>query len=291
MPRPVLAQQHGGGPDARVGDQRRFDSQAGSIRTPRSLICWSARPRNSSSPPARCRTRSPVRYMRSPADPNGSSTNRSAVSSGCPRYPSASWSPARYSSPTVPGGTGRSAASRTWVRVFHTGRPMGTVGVVSAAEWAHAVTSTAASVGPYRLCTSAPVTVTARAASSVGSASPLQMIRRSAVPRQGAGSCRQTWSIDGTKWASVTRSRRTSSARRIGSWCAPGGATTITAPLISGRNSSHTDTSNPTGVLCSTRSCAPVAYSSRIHSSRLQIAPCETTTPLGRPVVPEVWMT
>jgi hypothetical protein len=31
-----------------------------------------------------------------------------------------------YSSPGTPGGTGRSRSSSTYVRVFHTGRPIGT---------------------------------------------------------------------------------------------------------------------------------------------------------------------
>ena len=52
----------------------------GSMRKPRSFTCWSARPRNSSTPSARQRARSPVRYIRLPAAPNGSATNRSAVS-------------------------------------------------------------------------------------------------------------------------------------------------------------------------------------------------------------------
>ena len=63
----------------------------GSIRNPRILTWSSARPRNSSTPSGRHRTRSPVRYIRCPAAPNGSATNRSAVSPGptqiAPRQP------------------------------------------------------------------------------------------------------------------------------------------------------------------------------------------------------------
>ena len=57
----------------------------GSIRKPRSFTCASARPRKSSTPSARQRARSPVRYIRPPAGPNGSATNRSAVSPARPR--------------------------------------------------------------------------------------------------------------------------------------------------------------------------------------------------------------
>ena len=41
----------------------------GSMRKPRILSCWSARPRNSSTPSARHRARSPVRYIRVPGAP------------------------------------------------------------------------------------------------------------------------------------------------------------------------------------------------------------------------------
>ena len=52
----------------------------GSIRNPRSFTCASARPRNSSTPSARHRARSPVRYIRLARHaPCGSATNRSAV--------------------------------------------------------------------------------------------------------------------------------------------------------------------------------------------------------------------
>ena len=55
----------------------------GSIRKPRIFNCWSMRPRNSSSPVARWRTRSPVRYRRAPDSPvKGFGTNRSAVEAG-----------------------------------------------------------------------------------------------------------------------------------------------------------------------------------------------------------------
>ena len=69
----------------------------GSIRKPRSFTCASARPKNSSTPSARHRARSPVRYIRLPdapcKAPCGSATNRSAVS------PNASDNPAQDPAP------------------------------------------------------------------------------------------------------------------------------------------------------------------------------------------------
>ena len=97
----------------------------GSMRKPRSFTCASARPRNSSTPSARQRARSPLRYIRLPAGPNGSATNRSAVSPARCRYPRASPAPAMYSSPATPAGTGRKPPSNTYTRVFQIGRPMG----------------------------------------------------------------------------------------------------------------------------------------------------------------------
>ena len=95
-----------------------------SIRNPRIFTWSSVRPRYSSWPSAVHRTRSPVRYIRCPAPPNGHATNRSAVSPGRPRYPRASPAPARYSSPATPGGTSPSPASSTNTRVFQIGRPI-----------------------------------------------------------------------------------------------------------------------------------------------------------------------
>ena len=96
-----------------------------STRNPRTFTWSSARPRYSSSPAAVHRARSPVRYIRSPAAPDGHATNRSAVRPGRPRYPRASPAPATYSSPATPGDTSCRFSSSTNTRVFQTGRPIG----------------------------------------------------------------------------------------------------------------------------------------------------------------------
>ncbi|GLY85080.1 hypothetical protein Airi02_030090 [Actinoallomurus iriomotensis] len=141
--------------------------------------------------------------------------------------------------------------------MFQTGRPIVT-GPVSGGH-AVAVTSTAASVGPYRLFRPAGRTAWNRSRRCADSASPLQMTSRSVVQSRAAGSRTKSWSIEGTKCAIVTPVRRISSARYAGSRWPSGLATTRVAPEMSGRNSSHTETSKPSGVFCRIRSSAVTA--------------------------------
>ena len=71
---PLAARAHPRAPPPPPAQLRACRSSAasispGSIRNPRSFTCSSARPRNSSTPSARQRARSPVRYIRLPAAP------------------------------------------------------------------------------------------------------------------------------------------------------------------------------------------------------------------------------
>ena len=126
--------------------------------------------------------------------------------------------------------------------VFQTGKPMGTGSLRSsrlAAQW---LTSTAASVGPYRLCSAESMRAWKRSRIWAGRASPLQntaCIRSPSLP----GSSRKAASIDGTKCTTSTRSRRIRAASACGSLCTSGSATTSVPPHSIGRNSSHTETS------------------------------------------------
>ena len=101
--------------------------------------------------------------------------------------------------------------------MFQTGSPIGTEpdsSTAAAAGSAHEVTSTDASVGPYRLCTTSPSTRAAATATSGESASPLHSTRRSEGPAPAAaGSATKAASIDGTKWTVVTPASRMMSAR------------------------------------------------------------------------------
>ena len=85
--------------------------------------------------------------MRVPGAPNGQATNRDAVKSGRPRYPTPTPRPATYSSPSTPGGTGRSHSSRTNSAAVDTGAPIGAT-PEPAVKGALIDAYTVASVGP-----------------------------------------------------------------------------------------------------------------------------------------------
>ena len=97
---------------ATPGQSRRTASiSPGSMRKPRTFTWLSTRPRNSIAPSGSQRTRSPVRYSREPASPNGSGTSFSALRSGRFQYPWARPSPPSSSSPGMPVAAGRSPPS------------------------------------------------------------------------------------------------------------------------------------------------------------------------------------
>ena len=87
-----------------------------------------------------------MRYIRVPGFPNGHVTNLVAVSPARPIYPTPTPAPATYSSPTTPGGTGRSHPLSTNSAAPGTGEPIGTPdpGVSGALIATHIVVS----VGP-----------------------------------------------------------------------------------------------------------------------------------------------
>ena len=114
---------------------------------------------------------------------------------------------------------------------------------------------------------------------------------RSPVQFETPSAAANTANNDGTKCATVTPRSATVLTRYAGSRWPSGTAMTSSAPICNGQNSSHTDTSNVTGVFCSTLSCSVRRYSSCIHNSRLTMAAWLTATPFGRPVEPEVKMT
>ena len=264
-----------------------------SIRKPRTFTWKSVRPKYSNSPTADHRTRSPVRYNRSPPPDtgNGLATKRSAVNSGRATYPRANCTPARYNSPATPTGTGRNRPSSTNTRVFHTGAPIGT-DTTSAAVTSWNVTSTAASVGPYKLCNrTCGNTSRNPAATCAGNASPDANTCRNDTADTTDDSATNTANIDGTKCIVDTDCSTIVRTRYSGSRCPSGTAITTRAPTCNGQNNSHTDTSNVNGVFCNTTSDPSSPYASCIHTRRLTIARCSTPTPFGRPVEPDVKIT
>mmetsp|Transcript_19849 Transcript_19849/g.63046 ORF Transcript_19849/g.63046 Transcript_19849/m.63046 type:complete len:240 (-) Transcript_19849:938-1657(-) len=80
-------------------------------------------------------------------DAYGFRTNRSRVRSARPKYPRASCTPDRYSSPYTPTGTGCKHESSTYTCVFGTGRPIGGASLQPAAT-SIIVLFTVFSVGP-----------------------------------------------------------------------------------------------------------------------------------------------
>ncbi len=66
------------------------------------------------------------------------------------------------------------------------------------------------------------------------------------------------------------------------------GTTTTRPPTPSAIVRSHTATSNPTDANCTTRLSAVTPIRSVAVAIRLPMPSCDTTTPLGLPVEPEV---
>ena len=107
-------------------DASTASASPGSTRNPRIFTWSSARPANTSCPPAVHRARSPVRYIRSPGPPNGHAMNRSA---GQPRPAQRTRGPApprpRTAPPPPRPAPGSSHRSSTYTRVFGSGTPIG----------------------------------------------------------------------------------------------------------------------------------------------------------------------
>src|SRR5262249_51877036 len=96
-----------------------------SRRYPRILTCSSARPTYRNCPSTPQHTKSPVRYIRVPAPPNGQATNRDPVNPDRRQYPTPTPAPATYNSPTTPTGTSRNQVSNTNNAAPDTGAPIG----------------------------------------------------------------------------------------------------------------------------------------------------------------------
>src|SRR6202044_979791 len=146
---------------------------------------------------------SPVRYSLPPFFPlNPSSTNRSTVSSTRFKYPRATCTPPIHSSPDTPTGDNMPPFSPIYNRVFQIGLPIGTRLMFPSA--AHDVTSIVASVGPYRLCSSAHGSRSLNDRTCLTSSpSPLHNTFRMLPHSSSPSSCRNTSSIDGTKCNTV----------------------------------------------------------------------------------------
>ena len=149
-----------------------------------------------------------------------------------------------------------------------------------------AVDQIVVSVGPYTLVTSTArsARVSARVA---GSASPPTRTR-SPCSAWGAVSASICHSV-GVACMTVGRSAAMRSASAAGSRTVSGAASTTVAPARSGRYSSNAEMSKLTVVTASQESCGPIGTRSAISVRKFARLRCDTTTPLGRPVDPDVY--
>ncbi len=186
-----------------------------------------------------------------------------------------------YSSPGTPGATGRRAASSTYTRVLAIGRPIVTRSEVVTSA---AVDQIVVSVGPYRFVTERAVaaSVTAR---SDGSDSPPTSTRR---PDRSTPASTSACHRLGVACITVAPDAFSRAPRTDGSPTASRSARIRPAPFSRGRYISRPAMSNPTVVTAGSRSSAESWKRSCIEPRKLANAPSGITTPLGRPVDPEV---
>src|SRR5258708_7098149 len=153
----------------------------------------------------------------------------------------------------------------------------------------HAVTSTTASVGPYKLCNvHLGNRSRKRRTVAAGRASPLHITRTKAEHSPSQACSRTACNIEGTKCIVVMLFLRIVLIRYEGSLCPSGRAITSLAPTSRGQKNSQTETSKLNGVFCSTTSLKRSSYSHCIQMRRLTMPRCSTATPFGMPVEPEV---
>ena len=261
----------------------------GSTRNPRIFTWSSARPANTSSPPAVHRARSPVRYIRSPRperaghEPLRGQPRPAQVAA---RQPAPRPHTARRPPPPAPGS---SHGSSTNTRVLATGRADRHHAAPPRGGPAHPVTShrpwsrsaRTALMQPRR-----PRAATARPAPA-GSASPRHHPASAATARQAL--------LDQHRAASTARKSR---ADRVTLRSAPPATPDPAARPAGPPPAQPPDSQRPPQLPhrrvetqrreCSTRTPGPSWYRACIHASRFTTPRCATTTPLGVPVDPDV---
>ncbi len=184
----------------------------------------------------------------------------------------------------MPTGTGRSSASSTYADVFGSGRPIGGA-PAPGSSGSDQVETTVASVGPYELIIRRPGAhsdTRSAVQASPPTITPVKAGRPSRATPAGTVA-----SAAGGISAWVTWNRSSTSARCSPS-NGPGGGTTSAAPAGSDMHSSSTDASKLGDENSSTRSPGRTAYRSISAAEKFASPACETTTPFGRPVDPDV---
>src|ERR1700678_2408114 len=157
------------------------------------------------------------------------------------------------------------------------GRPAGARGVLIVAQ-------TVVSVGPYALTSRRPPAHRAARAGPAASPAVTSVLTpsRAAVPvtaRTAGGTVRCVTPSRAITWPSRSPAS------------APGPGTARTAPEHRAITSSHTDASNPGGANASTRLPGPAPSRPACAAASDRSPPCVTTTPLGDPVDPDMYIT
>ena len=94
--------------------------------------------------------------------------------------------------------------------------------------------------------------------------------------------------VVGVAWRIVASTPSSIRANATGSCAVCRSAITTCAPLTNGKNSSSTEMSNDNVVTDNNTSAADTPRSLANDDRKLDVLPCPTSTPLGRPVEPEV---
>ena len=175
---------------------------------------------------------------------------------------------------------GRRASSSTYTRAPASGRPIG--GLTAPASGSLTVAQTVVSVGPYALSIRRPADQ--RSTSSGGQASPAVMrVRPSGI---GSPTGQAASTVGGRQTTSMPAFATSSASGSPGARSASA-ASTRTAPVSSAVSSSQAAASKLNEANCSSRVPSPTPKRS-CSAASAATARCGTSTPLGRPVEPEV---
>ncbi len=148
---------------------------------------------------------------------------------------------------------------------------------------------TVVSVGPYMLTRPSGSTARTCAARPAGSASPPRNMRSSPDSASAPDSAMTIAASDGVHCRCVTPCRRIERASAPSApACSTSGCTTTRKPRASVQSSSSTWMSNPMRVTASHVPGTGPPTTPSIPAKNAAALACVTTTPLGRPVEPEV---
>src|SRR5262249_49282389 len=148
------------------------------------------------------------------------------------------------------------------------------------------------SVGPYRFHIAAPgQSARSRFSGPIGKTSPANS---TSLGAGNPGRSSPPWlvnsaRIDGAEYQTLTRRSAKNAPSRAGSLPSASPTRTSVAPHRQEANRSKTERSKWNGACEANRSSAPGASAAAHQSRNVNALACESITPLGRPVEPEVY--